>query len=259
MRSLASPSRPHALVDLYVPAGLGTPEALQARAAALGLDAIVLVAQDAFELPNPDSIAAVNETPGAPRVLVAPLVAGPGYRFVLLLPPAEVNLESIEAAGDPRVVVHAVAELGGLALPTCPRQGPGGDVARATPLLGDGRHGVIALTPPGSRLGRDLDLEDTAAGERPILGASGPFATLDDVGRYATLLPIDVRGDLATVSQRLLGALQRGLGFAVELQVKDGRDERRRPAVPDPHEGRADEAAPPKNKRRRRRRKQPQG
>lgn len=263
MRSLGSSSRPHALVDLYVPATLGTPEELQARAAAAGLDAIVLVAQDAFELPNPDDVAAANATAGAPRVLVAPMIAGPGYRFVLLLPPTEVNLESIEAAGDPRVVAHAIAELGGLALPACPRQGQGADVTRLTPVLGDGGHGVVALTRPGSRLGRDLDLEDTAACERPILGASGPFAALSDVGRYATLLPVDMRhGELVTIAERLLGALRRGLGLAVELGPRaprrgHGRDER---VAPDPHEGRGEEAAPQKGKRRRRRRKpkQPQ-
>jgi len=234
-----------------VPARLGTPEALQALAVGAGLDAIVLVADDAFELPNPESVAAVNEN-GGPRVLVAPMVAGPGYRFALFLPSSEVNLEAIEAAGDPRVVQAAVAELGGLALAASPRQGPGGEVGRVTPVV-EGRQGVLALTIAGSRLGRDLDLEDAAVAERPILGASGPFATVSEVGRYATLLPIDTRnGDLVTVSARVLSALQKGLGFAVELQP---RHSERVPARPDPREGRNDDGAEKRGGRRRRRKK----
>jgi hypothetical protein len=248
-------ARPHALVDLYVPARLGSPDALQALAANAGLDAIVLVAEDAFELPNPEIMAAVNGN-GGPRVLVAPMVAGPGYRFELFLPSAEVNLESIEAAGDPRVVERAVAELGGLALAVSPRQGQGGEVSRLHPTFGEGSEGVVALVLPGSRLGRDLDLEDAAVAERPILGASGPFATLEQIGRYATLLPIDVQdGDLVTVSARLLGALQRGRGIAVELAQRHTQREAR----PDPREGRGDEAGEQKPRHRRRRRKKSKG
>jgi len=252
MRTQGPSARPHALVDLYVPARLGSPEALQALAVSAGLDAIVLVAEDAFELPNPDSVTAVNEN-GGPRVLVAPMVAGPGYRFVLFLPSSEVNLESIEAAGDPRVVQAAVAELGGLALAASPRQGPGGEVSRATPTV-DGRQGVIALAMAGSRLGRDLDLEDAAVAERAILGASGPFATVAEVGRYATLLPVDVRnGDLVTVSARVLSALQKGLGFAVEIEPRHAA--RRAPERPDPREGRNDENEKRGGRRRRRKTK----
>ena len=111
------------------------------------------------------------------------------------------------------------------------------------------RQGVVALTLPGSRLGRDLDLEDAAIAERPILGASGPFATASDIGRYATLLPIDVRnGDLVAVSGRLLSALKKGLGFAVEVQSGPR-------AEPDPNEGRQDDGDKQAKQRRRRRRK----
>lgn len=237
MRTHGTATRPHALVDLYVPARLGPVDQLQALAAKAGLDAIVVVAEDAFELPNAELMTAVNGN-GGPRVLVAPMVSGPGYRFALFLPSSEVNLESIEASGDPRVVQAAVGELGGVALAACPRQGAGGDVMRTPPRV-DGKAGVIALSMPGSRLGRDLDLEDAAIAERPILGASGPFAALGDLGRYATLLPVDVRGDLVTVGARVLGALGKGLGCAVEIESRAPSPEQRRP---DPREGRGDDA-----------------
>ncbi len=107
---------------------------------------------------------------------------------------------------------------------------------------------------PGSRLGRDLDLEDAAVAERAILGASGPFATVAEVGRYATLLPVDVRnGDLVTVSARVLSALQKGLGFAVEIEPRHAA--RRAPERPDPREGRNDENEKRGGRRRRRKAK----
>lgn len=254
MRSPGTATRPHALVDLYVPARLGPVDQLQAVAAKAGLDAIVVVAEDAFELPNAELMAAVNDN-GGPRVLVAPMISGPGYRFALFLPSSEVNLESIEASGDPRVVQAAVGQLGGLAVAACPRQGAGGEVSRATPKV-DGKAGVMALCVPGSRLGRDLDLEDATIAERSILGASGPFATLAEVGRYATLLPVDVRGELVAVGARVLGALGKGLGCAVEIETRAAVAEPRRP---DPREGRGDDAADGGGQKRRRRRRRSKG
>lgn len=258
-RTSSNASRPHALVDLYVPARLGSPELLQAHAKAAGLDLVVLVAEDAFELPNPDSVEAANASSG-PRVLVAPMVEGPGYRFVLFLPPGEVNLESIESAGDARVVHAAVAELGGFALAVSPRQGQGGQVSRVAPPTPEGPQGVVALAVPGSRLGRDLDMEDAAVTERPILGASGPFATLAEIGRYATLLPIDVSGDdPVALSGRIASALRSGRGIAIEIGPR-GNEVRPRP---DPREGRSDDAeagghkGDKKGGRRRRRKKKP--
>lgn len=256
-RSPGTSSRPHALVDLYVPARLGAPDELQARARSAGLDVIVLVAEDAFELPNLESVLAVNAN-GGPRVLVAPMIEGPGYRFVLFLPPGEINLESIESAGDARVVQKAVTELGGLALAVSPRQGQAGHVSRVAPPQPEGPQGVVVLTLPGSRLGRDLDMEDAAVTERPILGASGPFAALADIGRYATLLPIDSVGDdLGVLSGRIAGALRSGRGIAVEIMPRAGQERPR----PDPREGRSDDAEhadkgdQKKGGRRRRRRK----
>jgi hypothetical protein len=254
MRSHGPSTRPHSLVDLYVPSSLGSLEELQAKAGTVGLDAIVCVAHDAFELPDADSVDAANRREGQPRVMVAPLVAGPGYRFILFLPSSDINLESIEAAGDPRVVARAVSELGGLALPVCPRQGPNGGVARQTPIVGEGQHGVVAICAPRSRLGRDLDLEDTAVAERPILGGSGPFATLAEIGRYATLLPIDLRNaEPSGMMRQVMLSLAKGAGFAVELQSK--RKAGRKRPEPDPLEGRDDEGEPRQRKRRRRRRK----
>ncbi|MBL8786600.1 MAG: hypothetical protein JNJ59_16975 [Deltaproteobacteria bacterium] len=242
-------TRTHTLVDLYVPARLGPAEALQKRAAEVGLDAIVVVAEEAFELPNAEAMAAIS--PDGPRVLTATMVSGPGYRFIVFLPPGhEVNLESIEATGDARLVQAAVAELGGLALAVAPRQAQGGEVARATPQLAPEPKPVIVLAKAGSHLGRDLDLEDAAIAERPIYGASGPFAQLEDVGHYATLLPVDAKdGDLALFGQRIVQAIAKARGFAVELVPKRSQ----RPALPDPREGRNDEQDDGQRKRRRRR------
>ncbi len=251
--------RAHVLVDLFVPARLGSPRELQFVAAKAGLDAIVRVADDPDELPTNEELSELD--PDGPAVLTATSVVGPGFRFACLLPlDRATSLESLEATGDARLIQATVNELGGLALPVTPRQGPTGSVSRQAPVLGGQRAGVVALTIPGSHLGRDLDLEDTVIAERPILGGSGPFATLDEVGRYASLVAVAVRavpGSDEVPAMRpnqvaigaLASALASGRGFAVELAVK-------RPQLwlPDPSEGREEGDDPRGNRRRRRRR-----
>jgi hypothetical protein len=112
---------------------------------------------------------------------------------------------------------------------------------------------VVSLAIPGSRLGRDLDLEDTVLAERSILGASGPFASLRDIGRYATLLPFPFRGaqHFAADQQRLIATLAAGHGIAVEQILPEPRHT----SLPDPREGRDDEGTERRKRPRRRRRK----
>ncbi len=243
--------RAHALVDLYVPARLGSPRELQFVAAKAGLEVLVRVVEDAAERPTPEELAELD--PHGPRLLQATAVSGPGFRFVCFLPPgSSVSLESLEAAGDARLVQATLTELGGVAVPVTPRQGQGGGVAREVPALGRGV-GVVALAIPGSRLGRDLDLEDAAVAERAVLAASGPFATLTDVGRYATLMPLPLgrSGGASdeTVQHRLISALLSGHGIAVEQIIPRVEPKR----APDPREGRDDDGQGHKKRRRRRR------
>ena len=82
----------------------------------------------------------------------------------------------------------------------------------------------------GSRLGRHLDIEEASLAGRRILGATGPFGRVDDVGLYATLLPSRSNG-----IEDVISALTMGLGVCVEL---------RKPLQTPP---------PPKRSRRRRR------
>jgi hypothetical protein len=248
-------SRPFALVDLYFPAHAAPPEEVQAAADRAGLDAVVLVADDLQALPPRPALAALS---GRARLHTACAVAGPGYRFALLAPDGldALPFDAVDASGDPKTIQAAAHALGGVALPVSPRQTAATEVERQVPPLPADHVGVVALVAAGSRLGRDLDIEDAGIAERRILAGTGPFGQLADLGRYATLLP--ARADDLT---GLVGALQRGLGTGVELGPRrppSGRH--RRPPPPDPHEGREDEApqagddAPDKKRRRRRRR-----
>jgi hypothetical protein len=237
------------LIDLYVPARLGSPAALQFVARKAGLDAIVRVAEDASEVPSPEELAELDAD--GPMVLSAVAVTGPGFRFACLIPGGVPDLESLEATGDARLVQATIAGLGGLALPAAPRRGPAGTVARKTWDMAPGtRTGVVALTVAGSMLGRDLDLEDTVIAERPVLGGSGPFAT--QLGRYATWLPVTPRESKGVGVAEVADSLARGLGFAVEMQ---GRGNEAPVEPPDPHEGREDGDDGERRRRRRRRRK----
>lgn len=253
-------ARPFALVDLYFPAHAAPAAEVLAAADAAGLDALVLVAEQLSELPSAAELAELAER-GRCRLHVACAVSGPGFRFMLVTARGfdGLSLEAIESSGDPKVIHAAAQALGGAAIPVSPRQASSGEVARQVPPLPTEAIGVVALVAAGSRLGRDLDLEDASIAERRILGASGPFATVAELGRYATLVPAPA-SDLAAI----IGALQRGLGFAVELghkKPKTTRHGRPAPKPTSPFEGReaeaaaaADAAGADKKKRRRRRR-----
>ncbi|MFO0745531.1 MAG: hypothetical protein U1F43_07645 [Myxococcota bacterium] len=249
-------ARSFALVDLYFPAHAAPPEDVLVAADAAGLDAVVLVAEHLSELPSAETLAALAER-GRCRLYAACAVTGAGFRFVLLTPNGfdGLSLESIEASGDPKVVQAAAHALGGVAVPVSPRQSSSGEVARKVPPLPSDPVGVVALVAAGSRLGRDLDIEDAGIAERRIFAATGPFGTLAELGRYATVLPAQA-GDLATI----VGALQRGLGTGIELGPRKpkGKTQARPQRPPSPFEGREAEAAESadgeKKKRRRRRR-----
>ncbi len=245
--------RSHALVDLYVPARLGSLRDLQEAARDAGLDGFVYAVEEAADVPSIEDFEALD--PLGPVVVIAATITGMGFRFACLVPShLALDVEAVESQGDPILVQTALASMGGLALPVAPRQAAPGVVGRsATVLSGPNRCGVVALAIPGSRLGRDLDLEDTVLSERPILGASGPFATVRDIGRYATLLPFPFRGaqHLAADQQRLIAALASGVGVAVEQILPEPRPG----ALPDPREGRDDERGDRRKRPRRRRRK----
>ena len=241
--------RAHVLIDLYVPARLGSPAELQFVARKAGLDAIVRVAEDASEAPTEAELTEL--APDGPSVLPAVAVSGPGFRFACVVPDGAPDLESLEATGDGRLVQTAIAGLGGLALPAAPRRGPTGTVARRVwELDPSSKCGVVAMTVPGSLLGRDLDLEDTVIAERAVLGGSGPFAT--QIGRFASLLPLrrHAGAEKGLSSRELVDALSLGRGFAVELLPRASEGVIH---TPDPNEGRED--AEPEHKRRRRRRR----
>jgi hypothetical protein len=103
--------------------------------------------------------------------------------------------------------------------------------------------GVIAILAEGSILARDLDCETLGEAGIPMLAASGPFARLDDIGRFATALPVHA-ADHGAIAR----ALRAGHGIAVEMVTP--RRTAQRP--PDPFEGR-DKDAPKRRKRPRKR------
>jgi hypothetical protein len=208
------------LVDLYVPAHLASPDALCARAAAVGLDALVLACEPADPTPDAAALAALSARHGVAVHIGRVLSPDESFRLVLL-GAESVNpdlLTALEALGDPGQVRAAARELGRTS-PTfaCYRVGlrarPDLGVNPApVPLSASDAGGVAVLLSGTSRLARDLDCEALGEAHVPILGASGPFAELDGLGRFATALPM--RPSDATALAR---HLQAGTGFAVEL------------------------------------------
>lgn len=207
-------SSSHVLIDLYVPATAAEPEEAHASAAAAGLDAIVYVADRADELPDPDAIDALNDGEG-PTIHPACQLVGPGFRVTAILPEwnSPSSYEVLESTADLALLQTAVAELGGIAIPVCPRQGPDGGVLREVAAMPkESQVGVVALVASGSPMARDLDIEDASIAGRRILGATGPFAKADEVGRYGTVLPAEA-DDIGMIISRL----GEGYGVAVEF------------------------------------------
>jgi hypothetical protein len=254
-----------ALVDLYVPAHLAAPDELCARAAEAGLDAIVLACEASDEPPDRATRAALTARHGVAVHLGRVVAPDESFRLLLLGADdvASDLLTAIEGLGDPERVRAAVRELGerSPAAFACCRVGlrarpEFGAAPDPVPLTEADGPGVVALLAGASRLARDLDCE--ALGERhiPVLGASGPFAQLADIGRHATALPA-APADAAGLARQL----RAGAGFAVELLPPDGRAPSATgratgapsPSPADPSEGRDESAEGRKRPRRRRR------
>lgn len=214
---------PNILIDLYFPAHAASLDEVGRAATAQGIDAVVLVGETPEDLPDAEELQRFNAN-NVVQVHVACVIAGPGYRAALLVNGnlEDVNLDAIEAAGDFALIQAALDELDGCALPICPRQGAEGVVHRqVVPLPPRTPVGVVALVAGGSRLGRDLDIEDAGVDSRRILGATGPFGGLGDLGLYATLLPA-AADDL----DGIIACLTHGHGVGVELGPRADRPPR---------------------------------
>jgi hypothetical protein len=204
------------LVDLYVPATAAPFGAVAEAAARAGLDCVVWVADGPEALPPASAAASEDRNRAALHGALA--VGGEGYRMLLLAPRAKLAKLYAAVAGldAPAAISAAARAVGGVAVAVSPRQGEGGSVAREpAPLDDDCQAGMIVQVCESTHFGRDLDLEDAGALSRRILGATGPFGTLDDVGRYATYVPGDAR-DI----DDLIAMLAKGSGVAVEMGGK---------------------------------------
>jgi hypothetical protein len=219
--------RSTSLIDLFVPT-LDGHEASVATAMA-GLDAGVLVFSSVEALAD---FTSEGPTPmhGALGIPVA------GGTAMVLLPSCDHEahgaLMELDTMED---VARAAQEAGGCAILAGGRLCPEGHATTEPSAAGGVPAQLVHMWWP-SILARDLAFEDAALADRRPIGGSGPAASLNGVGRFATLLPIQ-GGDRAG----LIHALNKGLGFAVE---------RSRSADESPQD-----EQPTKRKRRRRRRK----
>lgn len=201
------------LVDLYVPATAAPFGAVAEAAARAGLDCVVWVAEAPDGLPP--AAAATSEARGRAALHGALVVGGEGYRMLLLAPRAKLAklYAQATAADSPAAISAAARAVGGVAIAVSPRQGADGTVTREpAPLDAACQAGMIVQVCQSTHFGRDLDLEDAGATNRRILGATGPFGTLDNVGQYATYVPGDAR-DI----DDLIAMLATGAGVAIEL------------------------------------------
>ena len=203
------------LVDLYVRSEVGRLETLSEAAKRAGLDAAVAVFDDPMEIPDERMWSALEAGQHG-----APLLKGLAFnlqdcRFVLIgrsLDDSEF-LGALEALNEAEAVIKLALERGCMALPVCPRQRPSGETRRDDILpLFPRPVGVVTEVIGANFLGRDLEVEDAAVSGRKALGATGPFATQDDVGRYATLLPVR-----HVSTESVIKAILEGRGVAVEL------------------------------------------
>ena len=223
--------RQQCLIDLYVHASTGTVEEIADVASNEGLDAVCYVVDSIDEFPDQEEIGTVNER-GRAVVYPGLGVQSGGSRWMILVPEWDgAPMEVFETVDDVQLLADAVNELGGVMVPICPRQMPEQEaLADVGALPEDHLVGWVSMVVKGSQLGRHLDIEEAAIVGRRILGATGPFGRVDDMGRFATLLPAE-SSSLASVT----AALNEGLGVCVELrsapepkkQKKRGRRRRR--------------------------------
>ena len=220
------------LIDLCCPADLGTPGEIALAGAKAGLDALIYTVDGSASLPDRDLIAEIAEDPSLATLHPAVAVRGQGYGYAVLVPNWSDSplLAALESMSDPALIEHAARDAGGCAIPVSPRQGADGEVFREVAKLTDVSNvGSVVSVAGGSILARDLDLEDCALARRRVLAGTGPYGALENLGHYATLLPV-APGDV----EALINALGQGLGLALELGTT---------------------SAPPQPKKKRRRRK----
>jgi hypothetical protein len=222
------------LIDLCCPADLGAPHEIAEAAATAGLQSVIYVVDDAAELPDIETIEAIASDPKLATLYPGVATRGPGFGYVILIENWSDSplLAALDGMNDPNVIERAAHDAGGCAIPVSPRQGPDGEVFRSVTAPSDvSRIGTVAYVAGGTYLGRDLDVEDTAAARRRVLAGTGPYGARDDLGRFATLFQV-MPGDLTG----LINALKSGLGLSLEL-------------------GGTHSAPPPEKTKRRRRRK----
>jgi len=203
------------LIDLCCPADLGEPHEVAEAAAKAGLQSVVYVVDGAASLPDAETITAIAADPALATLHPGVSVRGPGFGYVVLVENWSDSplLAALEGMTQPELIEQAANEAGGCALPVSPRQGPDGEVFRNVTAPSDSsRVGTVAYVAGGSYMGRDLDVEDTAAARRRILAGTGPYGSRDDLGRFATLFQA-APGDL----RALINALNSGLGLSLEL------------------------------------------
>jgi len=194
---------------------LGAPREVAEAAAKAGLQSVVYVADGAASLPDEATIKDIASDPSLATLHPGVAVRGPGFGFVILVENWSDSplLAALDGMSQPEAIERAAHEAGGCAIPVSPRQGPDGEVFRQVVApSGASRVGTVAYVAGGTYMGRDLDVEDTAAAKRRVLAGTGPYGTREDLGRFATLFPV-MPGDLAA----LINALNNGLGLSLEL------------------------------------------
>jgi hypothetical protein len=220
----------NSLIDLFVPT-LDAHDASVSVAMA-GLDSGVLAFSEPSDLaafepsgPTPMHGGLQLEVEGVTLLVLLPTCKEEDYAPLL-----ELNgLEEIEEAVRRKNGCSIVA--GGHMV---------GDEIVSTPIPHlPGRAGRIVHMVWRSMLARDLSFEDAALTGLRLLGGTGPQGSLDAVGRYATLLPVDP-SDRGALIAALNGGLGIGVERAVPVETPQGEE-------------------PKKKRRRRRRRRGPKG
>ena len=220
----------NSLIDLFVPT-LDAHDA-SVSVAMSGLDCGVLAFSDLSALEEFESSGPTPMHGGLQLVVEDTTV-------LILLPTCKMadyapllDLDGLEA------VMEAVRQKNGCTIVAGGHMVGDDVVASPIPTL-TGRAGRLVHMVWRSLLARDLSFEDAALTGLRFLGGTGPQGSLETVGRYATLLPVEP-GDRGA----LICALNGGLGIGVERALDAQTSQDQGPTT--------------KKKRRRRRRKGPQ-
>jgi hypothetical protein len=222
----------NSLIDLFVPT-LDAHDA-SVTVAMAGLDSGVLAfsepsALEAFESsgPTPMHGGLELEVEGTTLLVLLPTCKMADYAPLLELGGLEEVMEAVQRGNGCAIVAggHMV-----------------GDDVSATPLPAlPGRAGRLVHMVWRSMLARDLSFEDAALTGLRLLGGTGPQGSLEDIGRYGTLLPVDPHDRSALISA-LNGGLGVGVERALNVQASEGqepkqkrrrRSRRRGPKEPD--------------------------